>query len=192
MIAWPTGRTIAEIVVAVVGKATLCGGALIPSMVNSLRTRDCRNTGRLFFRKPMRQGWGLAFNSRSSRLQKPSGSTALSISSWISVRTFFSTDLGSLLDKSSKLARNLRHFSLVFCWFVFCCCCCSCGVDVTTTADVVEAGLDEEATATGGTDAIGWPLEALISVGAPVVAALDVNTMLEVGVDWWNKKRKPV
>lgn len=61
----------------------------------------------------MRHGCGEALSNLSSRSQKSSGSTFMSISSCINVLTLRSTDLGSLLDNSNKLARNLRHFSLV-------------------------------------------------------------------------------
>lgn len=65
------------------------------------------------FKNPIRHGCGEAFNNLSNLSQKSSGSTLLSISSCISVRTLRSTDFGSLLDNSNKLARNFRHFSLV-------------------------------------------------------------------------------
>lgn len=44
----------------------------------------------------------------------------MSINSCINVRTLRSTDLGSLLDNSNRLARNLRHFSLVLSLAGFC------------------------------------------------------------------------
>lgn len=61
----------------------------------------------------MRHGCGDALSKRSNLSQKSSGSTRISISSCISVRTLRSTDFGSLLDSSNRFARNLRHFSLV-------------------------------------------------------------------------------
>lgn len=94
-------------------KTTLAGGGLMPSMTNSFVTSDCRKSGKLFFKKPIRHGCGDAFSSRSSRSQNSSGSTLVSISSCINVRTFRSTALGSRLDNSNKFAKNLRHFSLV-------------------------------------------------------------------------------
>ena len=64
-------------------------------------------------RNPIRQGCGEALSNRSRRSQNSSGSTLVSISSWINVLTFLSTDLGSRLDSSRRFARNFRHFSLV-------------------------------------------------------------------------------
>lgn len=67
----------------------------------------------LTLRNPMRHGCGLALSKRSRRSQNSSGSTFALTSSWMSVRTFFSTGFGSRVDNSIKLAKNLRHFSLV-------------------------------------------------------------------------------
>lgn len=61
----------------------------------------------------MRHGCGEALSNLSNLSQKSSGSTLMSINSCIKVRTLRSTDFGSLLDSSNRLARNLRHFSLV-------------------------------------------------------------------------------
>jgi len=94
-------------------KTTLAGGGFIPSMTNSFVTSDCRRRGKLFFKNPMRHGCGEAFNNFSSLSQNSSGSTLVSISSCIKVRTLRSTALGSRLDNSNKFAKNLRHFSLV-------------------------------------------------------------------------------
>lgn len=94
-------------------KTTLAGGGFIPSIDNSFVTSDCRRSGRLFFKNPMRHGCGEAFNNFSSLSQNSSGSTLASIRSCIKVRTLRSTDLGSRLDNSNKFAKNLRHFSLV-------------------------------------------------------------------------------
>lgn len=133
-----TGRTCAAMFdVVYEPKATLCGGGLIPSIVSSFMHNDCRSSGRLFcnwfetqplvfmlvypsvnmhtFKNPMRHGCGLAFSNRSRRSQNWSGSTFASISSCISSCTFCSTGFGSLLDNSSKLDKNFRHFSLVLC-----------------------------------------------------------------------------
>lgn len=77
-------------------------------------------TSSLTFKNPMRHGWGDAFNSFSRRSQNSSGSTFMSTNSCISFRTFLSTGLGSLLDNSNKLAKNLRHFSLVVSDFATC------------------------------------------------------------------------
>lgn len=85
----------------------------MPSITNSFITRDCRKSGKLFLRKPIRHGCGDAFNNLSSLSQNSSGSTLVSINSCIKVRTFRSTALGSRLDNSNKFAKNLRHFSLV-------------------------------------------------------------------------------
>lgn len=82
-------------------------------MINSLVTSDCRRSGKLFFRNPIRHGCGEAFNNFSSLSQNSSGSTLVSINSCIKVRTLRSTDLGSRLDSSNRFAKNLRHFSLV-------------------------------------------------------------------------------
>lgn len=98
-------------------KTTLAGGGLIPSITSSFVTRDCRRSGRLFFKNPMRHGCGEAFNNFSSLSQNSSGSTLVSINSCIKVRTLRSTDLGSRLDNSNRFAKNLRHFSLVFSGF---------------------------------------------------------------------------
>lgn len=68
---------------------------------------------RLTFRNPMRQGCGLALSNLSSLSQNSSGSTWASISSWMRVRTFISTEGGSLDDRSRRFAKKLRHFSLV-------------------------------------------------------------------------------
>lgn len=130
-------------------KATFAEGGLMPSIVISFVTSDCRKSGRLFYRfcdrkknqllalrdfvgglldltlrKPIRHGCGLAFSNRSNRSQNSSGSTLASTSSWISVRTFFSTGFGSRLDSSIRLVRNFLHFSLVLsnelrCWAVW-------------------------------------------------------------------------
>lgn len=59
----------------------------------------------------MRHGWGDALSSLSRRSQNSSGSTFVSTSSCIRFRTLRSTAFGSLDDSSSRLARNLRHFS---------------------------------------------------------------------------------
>lgn len=74
----------------------------------------------LTFRNPMRHGCGDALSNFSKRSQKSSGSTFISISSCINVRTFLSTDFGSLLDNSNRFARNFRHFSLVLSLAGFC------------------------------------------------------------------------
>lgn len=71
-------------------------------------------------RNPIRHGCGEAFNSFSNLSQNCSGSTLASTSSCIRLRTLLSTGFGSLLDNSSKLAKNLRHFSLVFSCWAFC------------------------------------------------------------------------
>lgn len=63
------------------------------------------------FKNPMRHGWGDALSSLSRRSQNSSGSTFVSTSSCIRFRTLRSTAFGSLDDSSSRLARNLRHFS---------------------------------------------------------------------------------
>lgn len=146
-------------VIMLAGKATLWGGGLMPSIVSSFFTSDCRSSGKLFFRNPIKQGCGLAFSSRSNLSQNSSGSTFASISSCIRIRTFFSTDFGSLLDSSSRFARNFLHFSLVFCWFACCCCgvvlwtttvpvppllftscCCCCGTSAGTGATEATGG----------------------------------------------------
>lgn len=94
-------------------KTRLGGGGFIPCMTNSPLTSDCRRSGKLFFKNPIRHGCGEAFNNFSSLSQNSSGSTLVSISSCIKVRTLCSTALGSRLDNSNKFAKNLRHFSLV-------------------------------------------------------------------------------
>lgn len=85
----------------------------MPSMTSSRVNSACRSSGKLFFKKPIRHGCGLAFNRRSSRSQNSSGSTFAFTSSCMRLRTFFSTGFGSRVAKSIRFARNLRHFSLV-------------------------------------------------------------------------------
>lgn len=67
----------------------------------------------LTLRKPIRHGCGEALRSFSNLSQNSSGSTLVSTSSWINVRTFLSTAFGSLDDSSKRFARNFRHFSFV-------------------------------------------------------------------------------
>lgn len=64
------------------------------------------------FRNPTRHGCGAAFKRFSNFLQKSSGPTFASTSSWIKVFTFISTCAGSRFDRSIKFVRNFRHFSL--------------------------------------------------------------------------------
>lgn len=127
------------------------------------------------FKNPIKQGCGLAFSNFSNFLQNSSGSTLASTSSWINVRTFFSTFLGSRFDNSIKFVRNLRHFSLALSLRCGGCCvtttlvpldCCTCWTMLVlcwpvdcTCVEEASAGIWETDTMVGFVwlDSICWP-----------------------------------
>lgn len=119
------------------------------NLLQSIFQKEFFTVSPLTLRNPIRQGCGLALRRRSRRSQNSSGSTLASINSCISVLTFFSTVFGSRLDNSRRLAKNLRHFSLVLCkfWFV------GVAFAVTTTAAVVAFCV--ASAGTGATEATG-------------------------------------